>query len=329
MTTPRSVSPESEIYGGDQHPAGFCPNLGGPREIDTFYLFPSSWNRCYRPEAPKNISENHQAEYCLSVRFRECPVFGQDWDGVFPISVLGRKEEESTRRHNWLKGWRVIINAFVLIFILVLLVTALGFTTQDRWKTVQSRLGFAGETGIAPVLEPTATLVASNAEIAKTEIPPFPTELPVSEPTEAPLTTPVPSPTTRPTSTHVPTPGPGLGTPFGPGGGFVIHVVVAGESYGSISLKYSSSQAAIKSINPENLGTSLWVGQQLVVPIGVTDPEGLPVFAIVQVSETIAVDDLADMHASDADQIRFFNALGEAENVPSGRWMILPIIDSN
>jgi hypothetical protein len=133
----------------------------------------------------------------------------------------------------------------------------------------------------------------------------------------------LPSPSA--TFTPFPTAGPGLGTPFGPDRQFLIHVVAAGESYTSIGQIYATNPDVLRAVNPTLEGVSLWVGRQIVVPMGAQELADLPPFEITYTQEAVNLLALADFYESDPEQIRFYNQLGSAEEVPSGRWLIIPL----
>jgi LysM repeat protein len=115
-------------------------------------------------------------------------------------------------------------------------------------------------------------------------------------------------------------------TPFGPESGYLIHVVQAGESYLSIADLYGTTPAVLQGVNPTVEGASLWVGRQIVIPVGVTSLGSLPQFVVVFTTETVNINALADFYGSDPEQIRFYNQLGADDLVPSGRWLIIPLL---
>ena len=63
-----------------------------------------------------------------------------------------------------------------------------------------------------------------------------------------------------------------------------------------------------------------------MIPIGETDPTGIPAFTVIFTTEAVSVENLAVVNNSDPDLIRFYNGLGEEPAIPSGRWLIIPIL---
>ena len=305
-----------------------CPNIGGPKDTDVFYQFPSNWNRCYRPEKAQPVSQTHQSDYCLCERFSECQVFKADWDGVFPVDLKPLPVVvEAPGRSKWSRQQKWIVNSFVALAIVFVAVAFLGLHTPSGQAAFLARLGISAPGEPVRALNPTATKLPPTADQAATELSPTQTLLPSA--TIAPTATSEPTRTPAPTSTPFPTPGPGFGTPFGPGSGFVIHVVVVGESFTSIARKYDSSPEAISAINLTYEGASLWIGQQLVVPVGLTDAGDLPEFTIIFTTEIISLDEIARLYASEPGEIRFYNEIGESDDVPPGRWLIIPVLQTN
>jgi len=305
--------------------AAICPHLGGPKDQDIYYQYPSNWNRCYRPETSQRVSLLQQEEHCLCDRFESCKVYRPEWDGVFPSEWIRLPEHsESGRRARWTRRQLIILSVFLLIAAGTLAAAVLGFLTPA--KIAQDVVSvFDEDSGSTASSLPTVTVIAPAAS----PTPEPATALPTATAIPLPTMTPQPTAELPPTATPFPTPGPGFGTPFGPDAGYVIHIVVEGESFTLIGRRYGASAEAVEAVNPNEYGTSLWVGQPIVVPVGVTDAADLPVFRIVFTTQSVSLAAFAAENGADAEQIRFYNALGESDIVPSGRWMIIPLVDNN
>ena len=152
-----------------------------------------------------------------------------------------------------------------------------------------------------------------------------PSGTPAPSPTPAPSATPTPAATDTPVGPFTSTPGPELETPIGAGPTYLIHSIRDGESLSSMAQTYGSSPGTIQAAN--GLGDQpLWIGQVVVIPVGISDPAGVPRFAIVQVLEPReALSDLAARHGADPEGIRRYNALGDDPWLPPGRWLIIPL----
>ncbi len=59
--------------------------------------------------------------------------------------------------------------------------------------------------------------------------------------------------------------------------------------------------------------------------VTVTNPSGLPKFSVLYLTEATLVEAISNETGADPGQIRFFNALGSAPEIPAGRWLIIPI----
>ena len=129
----------------------------------------------------------------------------------------------------------------------------------------------------------------------------------------------------HPVSPFTPTPGPELETPIGAAPTYLIHSVRDGESLSFLAQAYGSSPEAIQAAN--GLGSlPLWIGQLVVIPVGISDPAGVPRFAVVRVAVTgETLPDLAAREAADPEDIRRYNALGDDPWLPPGRWLIVPL----
>lgn len=325
MTSPKTPLPAGRQSNTGPGSEAICPHIGGPKDQDVFYQYPSNWNRCYRPEKPSHVNQIHQETYCLCAYFAECPVYKPGWDGNFPEEAKAFSMDSGRNgRPSWTRQQKLIVNSFIALALVGLIIAFFGLNTPSGRTEFLARLGLAlpaeSEAALNPTAEPVPLPTATLS-------PPTPTQTAAA--TELPTQTAEPTVTGLPTSTPFPTPGPGFGTPFGPDAGFVIHVVVVGESYTSIARKYGSSPEAIEAINLTYEGASLWVGQQLVVPVNITDAGDLPEFTIIFTTEIISLDELARLYASEANRIRFYNAIGDSEDVPPGRWLIIPVIQSN
>ena len=329
-----------------EKPPVVCRYLGGPDDLQTYFQFASSLNRCYRPSPIKTLSPTHQSEYCLSAKHASCPVFQENWDGNFPRDFLamthrGKSHRRSKTRQTGVgldlrrrygamsTQQRGLLISMLVIMGVLAIVAAFGLRNSTvRARTFSFfRVMFGLGSGGAPAIvrfTPTPLQPAGTAEPFEAIIvagTPAPTSQALASASPAPTA----APTILPTSTQFPTPGPGFKTPFGPDGTFLIHVVTAGESFNSIAVQYSTTPTVLQAINPVIEGASLWVGRQLVVAVGVIDASALPVFEVFFTTAPASLTDLAEAFGTDPESIRLYNQLGETDAIPSGRWLIIPL----
>ena len=284
--------------------AKVCPYIGRSDDPESFFAFPAPANRCFRVENPEGIAGSHQARFCLTARFSECPVNSPSFTGPLPVKL-----RSSFRRGRWRRlklGTR--LGLILLVSMTIVALIALWWFWHDIWGPS------------SPVTVPTHTSVGV---ISQATIPPTRTEISILLPTNPPPPTPAlvtPSPQLTPT----PTPGPDLDTTIGPASPFLIHRVKEGETLFYIAEIFTSSVEAILASNDLE-GLPLWVDKLLVIPAGDVNVADLPFFVVYQVpAEGAAVGLVAELFHSDAEAIRVYNNLGEGEDLPSGRWLIVP-----
>jgi hypothetical protein len=301
-------------------PPAICRHLGISNDPDTYFQYSSTWNYCHRPNTIKPLVTSVQSIYCLTPNHINCPVFQANWNGRFPGDWVARSDQfegEGMPVPRTLRSMRTGLMFFLAVAALALL---FGVIFPSLLSNIQNN----------PDAGPASPTVEVLTVFESTQVPTVP---PTPAPTVFVPDTPTPSPPTStteplpPTEIPLPTPGPGLGTPFGPANGFVIHVVRPGESFTSIANLYSTTPEVIQALNPSLEGTSLWVDRNLVIPIGGTDPGAYPVFSIFHTTEPISLTTLADVLGSDVEQLRYYNQLGESDIIPSGYWLVIPLVE--
>lgn len=275
-----------------------CPLLASLRDATTFYAYPSAANGCGRFEPPAALPGSYQSRFCLSARHTECPLVSPSWSGAFPPELRAAAEREwggpgARSRRRW-------------ALLVLLAVVLLGTVAATGWF-------LSGSSPSAPAAPPPA----EPTEAASGTPPPSPSPPPSATPTLEPSDTPA--------GPFTPTPGPELETPVGAGQTYLIHSIRDGESLSFLAQTYGSSVQALQAANA--LGDQpLWIGQLVVIPVGISDPAGVPRFAVVQVLEPgEALSDLAARYGADPENIRRYNALGEDPWLPPGRWLIVPL----
>lgn len=286
--------------------AKVCPYIGRSDDPESFFAFPAPANRCFRVDKPEGIAGSHQARFCLTARFSECPVNSPSFTGPLPVDL-----RSSFRRGRWRqlkRGTR--LGLILLVSMTIAAVTAVWWFWHDIWEPS------------SPVTVPTHTSVGV---ISQATIPPTQTEISILFPTNPPPSTPTPVPSPSPQLTLSPTPGPDLDTTIGPASPFLIHKVEAGETLFLIATTFNSSVEAILAANALE-GLPLWVDELLIIPVGDVNVGDLPVFDAYQVPpEGTTVIQVAELFNIDPEAIRVYNILGEGEDLPSGRWLIIPV----
>lgn len=283
-----------------------CPYLGLRNDPQTRFGFPNLGNYCHRITPPGLVSSDYQQNWCLSEEFPNCTVYQGASKGQLPDGMIQKPESIVSNR--------IILLAIGLIAaIIVLLVVLVSLIGRNRGTTRQDR-------------SLTATAVAANLALtsqATNTLPP-PSSTPTTEPTLTPTVT--NSPTITPTSTPAPpTQGPGLETQFGLNNEFLIHQVATNESLNIIALRYKTSATVITTTNELRRGASLQVDQILVILPNQAEVSDLPVFRPIYLEKDASVEALAQENGVLPRDLIRYNALGDGDLIPAGRWIILPL----
>jgi hypothetical protein len=128
------------------------------------------------------------------------------------------------------------------------------------------------------------------------------------------------------TFTPPPTPGPGLGTPFGVDQVYVVYRVQEGQSLLSLSEIFDTSPEAIQAANVLRAGRTVWPGDIIVIPVGQDDPGQVVRFIYQFIIKKTSIQELAAENSVTVEELRKYNLLGADEWVPAGRWLIIPAV---
>jgi LysM repeat protein len=282
-----------------------CPHLGLRNDPLTRFGFPTLGNYCHRLAPPGLVTPEYQRDWCLTQEFTNCPVYQGVAKEQLPDGLI-QKPEGTLPNRNMLLAIGV---GAVTIVLLILLVALIG---RNRGASRQVRSQTA--TALAAYL--VATPSATN------------TLLPSPTPTVVPTLTPTGTntPTVTPTNTPAPpTPGPGLETLFGLNDEFLIHKVATNESLNIIALRYKTSSTVISAINDLREGVSLQVDQFLVILPNQTNVSDLPVFRPLYLEQDASVEAIAQEYRVSARDLIRYNALGDSDLIPAGRWIVIPL----
>ena len=283
-----------------------CPHLSSFRDVTTFYAYPSAANGCGRAAPPAPLPGSHQARFCLTARHTECPLNAPSWSGTFPPEVRAAAEREWGRRRP--RSMRRRLLWVILSIVFVGAIAVAGWALSDSIPAATAGPGGQAQ-AVAPSREPAG----------------IPSRTPSASPSPSPTAPPTLAPSDTPAPLFTATPGPALETPIGLAPTYLIHSIQTGESLSSLAQAYITSPQAIQAANRLE-GLPLWVGQLVVVPVGINDPTGVPGFAVVQVAEPgETLSDVAARFAADPESIRRYNALSEDPWLPAGRWLIVPL----
>ena len=282
-----------------------CPHLGLQGDPATFSTYPSQQNFCHHVRLPQAVHLDYQGSMCLGPNHKNCPVYQEEEKPrLLPPEIRTEKTTLLPMRKKSI--WFVVVVMVLLILVLVV----------DWPLSLESWLRSQPTPTFQEVV-PTKTLKTSSARTQ----PPTLTPIPTFTPTHSPTLTPTPTKTKTPSPTY----GPSIGTPFGPESRFLIHTIEEGQSFAYLETKYNTTGEVIEAINNLIEGTSLWVGENVVIVIGQKETSDLPKFEVLLTEKTTKLTDLAEQYGTQVADIRYYNSLGPKETVPADRWLIIPL----
>ena len=232
-----------------------CPLLGLPDDQLSRFSYPSVGHRCRADDSPRAIDLGHQAAFCLTAMYPECPRYraaavsrrpGAATPATAEASGValeraradaggpGTPGEPGRRPPTWTSRWRRV----VLIGIGIAVVAGVVYFASPAIADWMQQMG-AGTSAASP--SPSTPQPATPSPTLATPAP-----------------TPTPTATGVPTATPSPTPTPAA-TPQ-------VHVVVRGETLIAIAARYGVTAAAIKKANGITGAGLIYVGQRLVIP---------------------------------------------------------------
>jgi hypothetical protein len=291
-----------------------CPFLGMRDDPATSLSFASEGNCCFRFKPAEDIRPGHQEAFCLTPNYKVCPIYQGSIDRKL-ISFEyepGKSYQKKKPPINWLMVLIIGILAVLLISAVVL-----AFTS--------------GLLNGLPALAsaPTASIVP--ATIQPTPIPTIaPSKTPPASPTATespmPTSTPEPSATTAQTSgiTSSPTSEKTVTPAAKKDKKYTVHQVLPGEGLTYLAGKFNTSESAIKAVN-YYLPTPLWLDWLMIIPVGITDPQGLPSLAVyVNYSEGISLSDLAKKLGLDVSLLVDVNEMQSTDKLKYEQRLIIP-----
>ena len=232
-----------------------CPLLGLPDDQLSRFSYPSVGHRCRADDSPRAIDLGHQAAFCLTAMYPECP--------RYRAAAVSRRPGAATPATAEASG--------------VALERARADaggpgtpgepgrrppTRTSRWRRVVAiGIGIAVVAGVVYFASPAIADWMQQMGAGASAASPSPSTPPPATPSPT-LATPTPTPT--PTATGVPTATPSptrtpAATPQ-------VHVVVRGETLIAIAARYGVTAAAIKKANGITGAGLIYVGQRLVIP---------------------------------------------------------------
>jgi hypothetical protein len=302
----------------------FCPFLGLQDDHQSLMAYISPQNCCYRCKPIVSVDLDQQNNYCLGAAYGKCPVYNREVGKPLPRALQFRESQRSVRSGS--------SRIAVISVILIVLITA-GIWINSR----KSQSGLMTSISPASAIVQSIDLPTNKAPVTDTPrtlpVMAVPTTFETPGPTFTLTVSPFPSLTptsSSATSTQVEqTTATGLSArslevPIGRGQAYLIHRIISGENLPILAQKYQTSAEALTAINFK-LTVPIWAESLIVIPLGVIDPAGLPIFEPFQiVDDQITPEALAGKLSFDVEAFKSFNDLTSDEKLQKGDWVLIP-----
>lgn len=275
-----------------------CPFLGYIDDPETAISYPSNYNCCFHAKPVKSIILGHQAGFCLTSGYENCPIFQKEKLQPLPRHLWGENIERNTSLR-WVP-FAALIGVVILGVIASLIFGIIPLSLPGG-------IG-AGETQTATPIPITST--ATMVE-------------PTTTPTITITATSLPEPTATPIIPTTASPR-GLETPMGDNPTLMLHRLMDGEGLNLLAQLYNTSTEAIKAVN-YNLPQVLWINTVIVIPVSTRDVTGLPQFSTYEVeNDGTTIEELAALKQVDEDLLKKYNGLPDGYVLSQGEWLLLP-----
>ncbi len=280
----------------------FCPHLGIKSDPTTSFSYPSKGHVCFHAKKTPTPELEYQRSTCLTVQHLHCPVYKSPSGARLPDDILEPGEAMKVQPKYLLWGFLIILlglGVFLGVRYRESIITQVEGIIIPAWRQTQQSM--------PATLPPTATIVPSAT------ITPQPTQTATLEPEP----TPTPSSTWRPAVIA-------LGTPIGSEIQFVIQRVNEGESLGQFANRYNTTEAAIRAVN-YNMPSVLFIDLVIVIPVDITDPDGLPTLQPIQMETSgLSVESFAVQLGVDPEEMSRYNNVTPDRILGPGEWILVP-----
>lgn len=165
-----------------------CPCLGLAGDPDTKHNAPAPEHRCYVSSPVKEMTEDHQASFCLTGRYEECPVWLAAEDEIEQEAAEGvAPDKRDARRQMEVTILRTALVAVGALSLLLVLFALIIFSAPRTEGATSGQMASQGTTGqaTAPTTAPTAVLTPVPAGLSGDLSTPTPEPeevMPVKEP---------------------------------------------------------------------------------------------------------------------------------------------------
>ncbi len=87
--------------------------------------------------------------------------------------------------------------------------------------------------------------------------------------------------------------------------------------------QYNTTVEAIRAVN-YYLPSPLWVDWLVIIPVGITDTQGLPAFEAYMVTDQVTIEELAQKLSVSPEVLRYYNAVEGGYRLTPGEWLLIP-----
>jgi hypothetical protein len=268
-----------------------CIYLGLKGDSDTALSYSSPANHCFRTIPVTPIELDHQAEFCLSGKYRLCPLF-QGEPGRFKKRIRGETGRSKRRFQGWIRHagtW--FFPTLILLVSIISLVYFLSQVPPDRSPGV--------------ILDKTPTSFMESTRTFLQNSPPSST-IPIIVITSPPLLL-----------------GHDLEIPIGTQTPLLIHRVKTGESMAIMAKNYNTTEEAITYINFD-FSLPLLPDQVIVIPLNQSEVANLPLFQPFQILDSLSLQDLVYLFACDLGLLQSYNMVDPGHVFSTGEWVLIP-----
>ncbi len=294
-----------------------CPHLGLGEDPATALGYPSRWNYCHSVKPIVCPSLEHQREICLTTRHVFCPAVETGQKKSLPKD-LRRREVGRTRKR--------IARWITVVIVLTFLITG-GLIFSGYWvpSWVEKTSIPAWMSGVVPQ----KTMTNTPTVVIETDTPTVVIETATATPEKIIVSeTPTPSSediaATQTESALASRCAYPLESPFGSvNRNFLLHKVAPGESMTVLTERYETTPSAIDAVN-YFLPSPLWADLVIVIPLNLTNIDGLPSFKPVLLDEEdISLEELAQNLSVSSAELIEFNQLDPSCRSFQG-WLLVP-----
>ncbi len=292
-------------------PEAVCPFLGLRDDPDTRFMYATTGNYCHRIDPAEPVAPAYQGAVCLdNAEYLSCPIYTQAWKGKLPAEIRGEIASEPAH-----------VSRFWPIAAWIVALVAVGLLLIFGWPKLSEVI--AGRQSVPVSLQ--GEEAASTLIVTETPIGPATETMALA--LEAPTLTPESTATLMVTETPAaPTPGPDLMTPFGPDAFFLLHRVQENESLPMIAEAYNTIPDVLRAANGFGEEVNIRPGDVLVVPFGKKNTTGIDAYQALLIDTDTTLPDLAFRYSTTMETLRTWNNLGPDELIPTGRWLVVPLI---